>query len=403
MGTRARFYERRKRDIVLACLPRPSFRRAFEPGCATGALSVALAERCDELVAWDVAAAAVDRLRRTAPQNVIVEQGGIPDRGRGRVRPHRAQRGGLLLHGPGRLVRTGSARRSRATGWWSPAIGVVPAPDHPATAEQVHDALAAGLRDRAIDWSGTRKATSCSTCGRPGAGRWPRPKASSNDHVGRRRCPCRGRGCAVARLPGRLHESCAELQRERGAPSEHGSSSSWTTARTTVPTSRAGLRASKSCGSRPAASARRAALGRLTRCAASLAGGFWLASTDADSQVPVHWLTGMVGSPIAAPMSYSGPSCRSAITCRPRRPGLSRELRPPTTTPCARGEPRRPGSTYLDLGGWPELATGEDHAFVGNAIRAGGGGSGSTGACRSPRAPGSSAERRTATRATCAA
>ena len=44
-------------------LPRPRFRRAVEPGCANGALTELLAPRCDELVAFDLVPAAVDRAR----------------------------------------------------------------------------------------------------------------------------------------------------------------------------------------------------------------------------------------------------------------------------------------------------------------------------------------------------
>jgi LmbE family N-acetylglucosaminyl deacetylase len=58
-GLAERFYERRKRDLVLAALPRERFARAFEPGCATGLLTEGLAARSDEMVAWDAAAAAV--------------------------------------------------------------------------------------------------------------------------------------------------------------------------------------------------------------------------------------------------------------------------------------------------------------------------------------------------------
>jgi SAM-dependent methyltransferase len=55
-----RWYEQRKRAITLACLPRPRFRRAFEPGCSIGTLSEGLAARCDELLAADVSQRAVD-------------------------------------------------------------------------------------------------------------------------------------------------------------------------------------------------------------------------------------------------------------------------------------------------------------------------------------------------------
>lgn len=52
-------YEQRKRDIVLSCLPQARFQRGFEPGCATGELSIRLAERCAELVCTDVSPAAL--------------------------------------------------------------------------------------------------------------------------------------------------------------------------------------------------------------------------------------------------------------------------------------------------------------------------------------------------------
>jgi len=50
---RGRWYERRRRAAVLAALPQERYRRGFEPGCAVGALTVGLAERCDELLAVD--------------------------------------------------------------------------------------------------------------------------------------------------------------------------------------------------------------------------------------------------------------------------------------------------------------------------------------------------------------
>lgn len=61
---RERWYERRKRALLLACLDRPRYRRVFEPGCGNGELSAALAGRCDALLACDGAAAAVAAARR---------------------------------------------------------------------------------------------------------------------------------------------------------------------------------------------------------------------------------------------------------------------------------------------------------------------------------------------------
>ncbi|CAN5612563.1 hypothetical protein BH11ACT8_BH11ACT8_11800 [soil metagenome] len=59
-----RWYERRKRDLTLAALPRERFSRGLELGCSTGALAERLAERCDELVAVDSSRAAASRARR---------------------------------------------------------------------------------------------------------------------------------------------------------------------------------------------------------------------------------------------------------------------------------------------------------------------------------------------------
>ncbi|MCF4998570.1 methyltransferase domain-containing protein [Pseudomonas syringae] len=56
---RHRWYEQRKRAITLASLPRPHYRSVYEPGCANGELSAALAERCDRLLCSDTVATAV--------------------------------------------------------------------------------------------------------------------------------------------------------------------------------------------------------------------------------------------------------------------------------------------------------------------------------------------------------
>ncbi|WKZ86471.1 nodulation S family protein [Ralstonia pickettii] len=60
---RARWYEQRKRAIVVASLPHPRFQRVFEPGCSIGELSAELALRCDELIACDSQPTAVATAR----------------------------------------------------------------------------------------------------------------------------------------------------------------------------------------------------------------------------------------------------------------------------------------------------------------------------------------------------
>jgi SAM-dependent methyltransferase len=60
-GFDERWYERRKYALTLAALPFPRARRALEPGCANGALTELLADRCDELIAFDFVDQVVDR------------------------------------------------------------------------------------------------------------------------------------------------------------------------------------------------------------------------------------------------------------------------------------------------------------------------------------------------------
>lgn len=79
-GIEGSWYEERKRALCLAALPDPRYRRAFEPGCANGALSVLLAPRCDELLCSDVAGPPVEvaRTRLAGCPHVRVEQGAVP-------------------------------------------------------------------------------------------------------------------------------------------------------------------------------------------------------------------------------------------------------------------------------------------------------------------------------------
>lgn len=62
-GFRDRWYERRKRALTMALLPAERYRTAYEPGCSIGLLTVELAERCDRLLATDIAPAAVEAAR----------------------------------------------------------------------------------------------------------------------------------------------------------------------------------------------------------------------------------------------------------------------------------------------------------------------------------------------------
>lgn len=76
-----RWYESRKRALTLACLPRARYARGYEPGCANGELSAALAERCESLLISDGADAAVRlaQKRVAALPNVSVVRTWVPD------------------------------------------------------------------------------------------------------------------------------------------------------------------------------------------------------------------------------------------------------------------------------------------------------------------------------------
>jgi LmbE family N-acetylglucosaminyl deacetylase len=74
------WYERRKRAVVLACLPRDRYDAAFEPGCGTGELTLDLAERCTRVFASDPVTGAVERARAltTASAGVQVLRNALP-------------------------------------------------------------------------------------------------------------------------------------------------------------------------------------------------------------------------------------------------------------------------------------------------------------------------------------
>jgi SAM-dependent methyltransferase len=57
------FYERRKQAVLLACLTRPHYGAAWDPGCGTGELAAALAARADAVLATD---SSVEAVRLTA-------------------------------------------------------------------------------------------------------------------------------------------------------------------------------------------------------------------------------------------------------------------------------------------------------------------------------------------------
>lgn len=79
---RGAWYEQRKRAILLASLGKPRYRSAFEPGCGNGEMSIALAARCERLLACDGAASALEAAARRVPdahaQGIRFEQRRLP-------------------------------------------------------------------------------------------------------------------------------------------------------------------------------------------------------------------------------------------------------------------------------------------------------------------------------------
>ena len=78
---RTRWYEKRKRAVTVAALPRERYARAFEPGCSVGSLTAALATRCQELVAADAhdGAAAAAQAALAGHPHVAVRRMAVPD------------------------------------------------------------------------------------------------------------------------------------------------------------------------------------------------------------------------------------------------------------------------------------------------------------------------------------
>ncbi|MDR7193888.1 class I SAM-dependent methyltransferase [Luteimonas terrae] len=80
-GYRERWYEARKRALLLASLPAQRFGRVWEIGCSNGELTAELATRCDQLIATDLNARAVAlaTARTQMHDHVDVRQARHPD------------------------------------------------------------------------------------------------------------------------------------------------------------------------------------------------------------------------------------------------------------------------------------------------------------------------------------
>jgi len=79
-GYDRRWYEKRKRGLLLASLPRATYRSAYEPACGNGALTDVLATRCHRLLASDgsQSAVALARVRTQGRPNVVIKHQLLP-------------------------------------------------------------------------------------------------------------------------------------------------------------------------------------------------------------------------------------------------------------------------------------------------------------------------------------
>ncbi|SEK09126.1 SAM-dependent methyltransferase [Paraburkholderia diazotrophica] len=77
---RSSWYERRKRLLTAAALPRERYRRGFEPACSNAEMSRLLAQRCERLCVCDISAHAVSlaRERLADTRNVTIELRAMP-------------------------------------------------------------------------------------------------------------------------------------------------------------------------------------------------------------------------------------------------------------------------------------------------------------------------------------
>lgn len=76
---RTSWFERRKRTLTLALLPKERYARALEIGCSVGELGHDLLRRCGELVAVDEAQSAVDLARERLKGRATVVRASLPE------------------------------------------------------------------------------------------------------------------------------------------------------------------------------------------------------------------------------------------------------------------------------------------------------------------------------------
>jgi SAM-dependent methyltransferase len=149
-GLAERWYEARKYALSLALLPRERYVSAFEPGCSIGVLTAQLSPRCAQLLACDAAPEAVAsaQARTAGMPGVRLEQRLIPGQWPPQSFDLIVFSELLYYFGDADLkqVLRLAVGALRPTGQLLAVHWRHPAPDHPRTGDEVHQALAAHPR-----------------------------------------------------------------------------------------------------------------------------------------------------------------------------------------------------------------------------------------------------------------
>lgn len=150
-GYRSRWYEERKRALLLASLSQRHFTRGWELGCSNGVLTEALAARCERLLATDISPRAAFQARRNLAHlpHVQVHCASHPEQ----WPPGRfnlivcGEMGYYLGAGALRELRTGIGEALRDDGLLVACHWLPPFPGRASRTEVVHRCLGEGLQE----------------------------------------------------------------------------------------------------------------------------------------------------------------------------------------------------------------------------------------------------------------
>lgn len=148
-GFRSRWYEARKRAVVLASLQSERYRSIFEPGCSIGTLTADLAGRADRVLAMDVSSRALEVAAVSVPGHVDLRQGGVPGNW------PTGEFDLVVISEVAYYLDTGECAEVAAVAAGSAAELVVvhwrhPVPDYPLGGDEVHDIFGLAARRQGL-------------------------------------------------------------------------------------------------------------------------------------------------------------------------------------------------------------------------------------------------------------